>query len=379
MIEMFVYDEKYVLDLSKLSSKQLFSYFFILNKLKSQRFIPNFSFNESKCQLCIEEPCKICKTISKNDIDRILTKLDKYGILLNKLEKIPFMIDEHKNIFFFNFFYSTCPHLLKIFKIKVSNLSNKYIVKKFVEKYYSKYSNQKKISIFIKNYDSMEQLTKQVNDMSIYKLDITYIMLVKENQYEEMVDYFNKDKVNKFILIKVENTIKEFYMRFIIEVANVNADIIYFSDNFNDINKKLDIFNKAEANCLFYKSKRLSKQSIYKVKKNNNKLFKTIRGSEKDFFKYNKDDIDPATIKVNNFFINKNVIEKYEDVIYDFIDKKYPKLISFNGMVIDNKAIKILANKFRDTYDIIASLNFYEIKILFIMSIFYSEIKPHYL
>ena len=417
MVKIGKLEDYFCIDLNSYEYSTINRYLEILELLKEESFIPNYSYIKIEKIIIIKEKCMILNidNIFNSDIsniEKIVNVIDKYNININYLDNIPFFRSKEKNntsnkIYFINFLWATIK-FKTIFKkdieenhiITLDRLSNKYLINNFLIKNFNMDLNIFKninlyFFIYFDNYDNfIENLYKFINNEINLDCKIRFIIYIPSIYYNEIVKIIDEDFFNIFFLIKTENTESFNHCVFNVlsklDINKLDVNILYIynfdSKKYNNTSIKNSIYDiyksKNEENKIIVLPDNIKINNIkhkdlnnFLIEKNdiNNKLKKNFRCISD----YNLDDIDYNNIYYKNTLLGKNGFLKLlnggHNINYNFIGKLYPKEFSFNNIIINRNCLNLLNNEILNLNETIFNKNDY--KIIFSLILFYNDVK----
>ena len=417
MVKIGKLEDYFCIDLNSYEYSTINRYLEILELLKEESFIPNYSYIKIEKIIIIKEKCMILNidNIFNSDIsniEKIVNVIYKYNININYLDNIPFFRSKEKNntsnkIYFINFLWATIK-FKTIFKkdieenhiITLDRLSNKYLINNFLIKNFNMDLNIFKninlyFFIYFDNYDNfVENLYKFINNEVNLDCKIRFIIYIPSIYYNEIVKIIDEDFFNIFFLIKTENTESFNHCVFNVlsklDINKLDVNILYIynfdSKKYNNTSIKNSIYDiyksKNEENKIIVLPDNIKINNIkhkdlnnFLIEKNdiNNKLKKNFRCISD----YNLDDIDYNNIYYKNTLLGKNGFLKLlnggHNINYNFIGKLYPKEFSFNNIIINRNCLNLLNNEILNLNETIFNKNDY--KIIFSLILFYNDVK----
>lgn len=415
MVKIGKLEDYFCIDLNNYRYNTINRYLEILELLKKENFIPEYSYIKIEKILIIKEKCIILNinNISNDNIlsiEKIVNTINKYNININYLDNIPFFFVEENiisdKIYFINFLWATINSNTNFKKdieenhiISLNRLSNKYLINNFLIKNFNMDLNIFKninlyFFIYFDNYDNfIENLYKFINNEVNLDCKIRFIIYIPNIYYNEIVKIIDEDFFNIFFLIKTENTESFNHCVFNIlsklDIDKLDVDILYIYDfdskKYNNTtikNRVYDIYNNKKDKIIVLPNNNLKINNIkhkdlnnFLIEKNNinNKLKKNFRCISN----YNLNDIDYNNIYYKNILLGKNSFFKLfnegHNINYNFIDKIYPKEFSFNDIIINKNCLNFLSKEIIDLGETIYGEKDY--KIIFSLILFYNDIK----
>jgi len=380
MVKIGTINEYICIDLNDYSYNIIENFIENLENLKTEEFIPKFSYVKIEKIIIIRDKCKILdyNNISNYDIydiNLIIETINKHNINIIYIENIPFFKNINNNkIYFINFLWTQkinrnlLSYQNSIFLYK--KYSNKYLFKKFIAKYLKKELNIfKNITLYfyihfidyneiiIKLYDFINNIT------NLNSFNIRYILCVNNNNYDNVLNIIEKDLFNKFYIIKTE--IVDFNeaclnLLYLFNLNKLDIDFLYLFDlynndyNYNFIEKSINyIYGKKLENIIITNNKlnNIIFEDLNRFLTNNEINNNIIKNTKKCITKYDIEDINYDNIYYHNNLLGKtSFLKLYKNkelnINYNFIDKLYPKNINFNNMIIDKLCLNIINSEF---------------------------------
>ena len=418
MVKIGKLEDYFCIDLNSYEYNTINRYLEILELLKEESFIPEYSYIKIEKIIIIKEKCIILNidNIFNSDIsniEKIVNVIDKYNININYLDNIPFFRSKEKKnytsnkIYFINFLWATIKSKT-IFKkdieqnhiISLSKLSNKYLINNFLIKNFNMNIDIIKninlyFFIYFNNYDNfVENLYDFINNKVNLVCKIRFIINIPNTYYDKIVKIIDEDFFNIFFLIKTENTESFNHCVFNVlsklDINKLDVDILYIYDfdskKYNNTtikNRIYDIYkSKNEENKIIVLPDNIKINNIkhkdlnnFLIEKNdiNNKLKKNFRCISN----YNLNDIDYNNIYYKNTLLGKNGFLKLfnggHNINYNFIGKIYPKELTFNDIIINKNCLNFLSKEIIDLDETLYNENDY--KIIFSLILFYNDVK----
>tara|TARA_Y100000385_G_scaffold163306_1_gene169251 strand:+ start:15909 stop:17147 length:1239 start_codon:yes stop_codon:yes gene_type:complete len=379
MVKIGSINEYICIDLNDYSYNIIENYLENLDNLKTEEFIPKFSYVKIEKIIIIRDKCKILdyNNISNydiHDINLIIETINKHSIDIIYLENIPFFKNINNNkIYFINFLWTNNTNKINKNRTLLFNTkySNKYLLKNFLQKHSEKNLNIfKNINLyFYIHFTDFNQIIQKLYYFinNITKLDlfnIRYILCVNQINYDKLLKIINKDLFNKFYIINTEiiDNFNETCLNllYLFNLNKLDIDFLYLYDldkndyNYDFLEKSIKlIYEKKLENIIITMNKlnNIILDDLNKFLINNEINNNIIRNKKKCITRYSIDDINYDNIYYNNILLGKNSFLKFYknkdfNINYNFIDRLYPKNMNFNNMLIDKACLNIINSEF---------------------------------
>jgi len=379
MVKIGSINEYICIDLNDYSYNIIENYLENLDNLKTEEFIPKFSYVKIEKIIIIRDKCKILdyNNISNydiHDINLIIETINKHSIDIIYLENIPFFKNINNNkIYFINFLWTNNTNKINKNRTLLFNTkySNKYLLKNFLQKHSEKNLNIfKNINLyFYIHFTDFNQIIQKLYYFinNITKLDlfnIRYIICVNQINYDKLLKIINKDLFNKFYIINTEiiDNFNETCLNllYLFNLNKLDIDFLYLYDldkndyNYDFLEKSIKlIYEKKLENIIITMNKlnNIILDDLNKFLINNEINNNIIRNKKKCITRYSIDDINYDNIYYNNILLGKNSFLKFYknkdfNINYNFIDRLYPKNMNFNNMLIDKACLNIINSEF---------------------------------
>ena len=379
MVKIGSINEYICIDLNDYSYNIIENYLENLDNLKTEEFIPKFSYVKIEKIIIIRDKCKILdyNNISNydiHDINLIIETINKHSIDIIYLENIPFFKNINNNkIYFINFLWTNNTNKINKNRTLLFNTkySNKYLLKNFLQKHSEKNLNIfKNINLyFYIHFTDFNQIIQKLYYFinNITKLDlfnIRYIICVNQINYDKLLKIINKDLFNKFYIINTEiiDNFNETCLNllYLFNLNKLDIDFLYLYDldkndyNYDFLEKSIKlIYEKKLENIIITMNKlnNIILDDLNKFLINNEINNNIIRNKKKCITRYSIDDINYDNIYYNNILLGKNSFLKFYknkdfNKNYNFIDRLYPKNMNFNNMLIDKACLNIINSEF---------------------------------
>ena len=347
------------IDCKYLSSKIIRNYLYFLTLLKKYTFIPTFKYVKNKQLFIIIDDCILLNqnTISNNDIiniSKIIPILKKHSIKLNYLLNIPILKNSKTGtIYFVNFMYSTNQYIKHHSSTLLSTtVTNYYVLKTFCNDQFDldiNYIKNINIMVLILNIDYSDhgiyKLFNQINKLYSLTLNITFVLILIDDNYNNIKTLLENETSCKFFLIRAPTfDFKYAFYITLLELQKYTFDFLYIKCitthclNLNTIIG--NIYNKTPNNIYIKYKNYYKKTELISFKKRYSMLYNSIKLNFKDFFDYTIDDIDRSTLNIrsNIKYILKNIVTN--KITYDFKNKQYPIKINLMNTIINQTTLK---------------------------------------
>lgn len=379
MVKIGSINEYICIDLNDYSYNIIENYLENLENLKTEEFIPKFSYVKIEKIIIIRDKCKILdyNNISNYDIydiNLIIETVNKHNINIIYLENIPFFKNINNNkIYFINFLWTNNTN--KIYKnrnlLLNTKYSNKYLLKNFLQKYLEKNLNIfKNINLYFYIHftdfnEIIQKLYYFINNIT--KLDlfnIRYILCVNQINYDKLLKIINKDLFNKFYIINTEivDNFNETCLNllYLFNLNKLDIDFLYLYDldkndyNYDFLEKSIKLIYEKKLENIIITMNKLNNIILNDLNKfliNNEINNNIIRNTKKCITKYDIEDINYDNIYYHNTLLGKtSFLKLYKNkdfnINYNFIDRLYPKNMNFNNMLIDKVCLNIINSEF---------------------------------